>query len=260
MTFCMYVDESGNSGLKVVKDPRYRYLSLTGVVFEQDYLRQYAAPALDDLKQRFFGASELQHVCLHRKELIACSPPFQVLEDPIVRNRFNFELLGLLDRLDFKVITVIIDKIEYFNRYRSDRLEPYHLCLSNLVERYVMYLQECDATGDVISEARGKSEDRRLKTEFTRLFDEGTERLSSGILQRHLSSRQLKLRTKADVVAGLEIADLLAHPSHVYLINRYEGTSSPENFGARIARILITDKFLRSVSGKVAEYGMKWLP
>ena len=34
----MYVDEVGNADLNASQDPNHRYLSLTGVVFELDYM------------------------------------------------------------------------------------------------------------------------------------------------------------------------------------------------------------------------------
>ena len=38
MKFRLYVDEVGNSDLKSFDNPDHRYLSLTGVVFELDYV------------------------------------------------------------------------------------------------------------------------------------------------------------------------------------------------------------------------------
>jgi len=38
MKYRLYIDEVGDPGLKAAKDPRYRYLSLTGIIMELDYV------------------------------------------------------------------------------------------------------------------------------------------------------------------------------------------------------------------------------
>jgi hypothetical protein len=53
----------------------------------------------------------------------------------------------------------------------------------------------------------------RLKASFHRLWENGTEYVTPDQFQRALTSRQLKVKLKANNVSGLQLADLLAHPS-----------------------------------------------
>lgn len=64
-----------------------------------------------------------------------------------------------------------------------------------------------------MAESRGGKEDRRLKDSFLRLWKEGTEFITPEIFQKVLTSKQLKVKPKINNIAGLQIADLLAHPS-----------------------------------------------
>lgn len=64
-----------------------------------------------------------------------------------------------------------------------------------------------------MAESRGGKEDMRLKDSFIRLWESGTEYVAPEEFQKTLTSKQLKVKTKANNVAGLQLADLLAHPS-----------------------------------------------
>lgn len=256
----MYVDEVGNSDLGASHDPNHRYLSLTGVILELEYVAQFVFPALENLKQRYFGSHPDDPVILHRKELVNKKPPFENLLVPATEAAFNQELLGLLTRLDYTVVTVIMDKLEHSERYKVWRFDPYHYCLTVLVERYVLWLQRHKAVGDVMAESRGGNEDRRLKDSFERAYGHGSDFVQSDAFARHLTSRQLKVRAKSNNVAGLQLADLIAHPSYRATLARHNREALPANFGGQIAEILEASKYNRSPHGKIDGWGRKWLP
>ncbi|MBM4117973.1 DUF3800 domain-containing protein [bacterium] len=155
MKYRMYVDEVGNSDLKASSEPNHRYLSLTGVILELGYVDAKVFPALEDLKRRYFGSHPDDPIVLHRKELLNRKPPFMALRDPEVALRFDRELLLLLGDLEYRVITVVIDKREQVERYQTWRYDPYHYCLKVLLERYVLWLGRNRAQGDVMAESRG---------------------------------------------------------------------------------------------------------
>ena len=136
----MYVDEVGNPGLKATLQPNDRYLSLTGVVISLDHERDVVHPMIEDLKNRYFGSHPDQPVVFHRKELVNRKWPFQALRDPRVEEAFNAELLSLVRDLEYVVITAVIDKFAHLAQYHQWAKDPYHYCLSVLMERYVMWL------------------------------------------------------------------------------------------------------------------------
>jgi len=89
-------------------------------------------------------------------------------------------------------------------------MHPYHYCLNVLLERYVNFLLENNGYGDVVAEVRGKKEDRLLKSEFEHFYENGTYYLNAKVVQRKLSSKKLKLKTKEARISGLELSDMLA--------------------------------------------------
>jgi hypothetical protein len=260
MKYRIYVDEVGNSDLGASQDPNHRYLSLTGALFDLGYIDAVVHPRLEDLKRRFFGSHADEPVILHRKELVNQRPPFESLRNPDVKDRFDRELLALLRELDYTVMTVVIDKLEHQQRYQVWRYDPYHYGLHVILERYVLWLKRRNARGDVMAESRGGREDRRLKDSFERICREGTDYLDAGLFSQFLTSGQLKVKPKANNIAGLQIADLIAHPSYRACMARREGRSLADNFGGMIARILEGGKYDRSPSGRIEGWGQKWLP
>jgi len=260
MKFRLYVDEVGNSDLRASIDPNHRYLSLTGVIFELEYVRSTVFPAVESLKTRYFNSHPDEPLILHRKELVNRRYPFHALRNATVEKSFNKELLYLLEKLDYVVITAVIDKLEHQRRYSVWRYDPYHYCLSVLVERYVLWLESRGAHGDVMAESRGGKEDRRLKNSFSRLYEEGSNYVAATTFTRYLTSKQLKVKPKSNNIAGLQLADIIAHPSYKATVARHLGAPLPSNFGGKIARILEEDKYYRSPMGRIDGWGRKWLP
>lgn len=260
MTFRMYVDEVGNSGLNTSSDSRHRYLSLTGVVFDLDHVAEVVSPRLEDLKWRHFRSHPDEPLVLHRKELVNKRPPFDRLRDAEAEAHFNQDLLGLLRDSEYIVITVAIDKWEHHTRYSVWHYDPYHYCLMALVERYAVWLEEQNQSGDVLAEGRGGNEDMRLKQSYETLWQRGTEYISAHRLQAALTSRQLKVKRKDNNIAGLQIADLVAHPSQRAMVIEREQLPPKPDFGAQIETILCLDKYRRSTQGQIAGWGKKWLP
>ncbi len=260
MKYRLYVDEVGNSDLNASKDPNHRYLSLTGVIIGLDYVQTTVFPAVERLKAGYFGSHPDDPLILHRKELVNKRFPFHRLQDPEVEKHFNDDLLTLLRELDYTVITTVIDKLEHEQRYTTWRYDPYHYCLAVLMERYIFWLEQRDVTGDVMAESRGGKEDRRLKDSFERLYAHGTEYVPATKFANQLTSKQLKVKPKSNNIAGLQIADLLAHPSFKVTQARRENKGLPGNFGGEIGKILEASKYHRSPSGKIDGWGRKWLP
>src|SRR6266540_5160433 len=140
MKYLMYIDEVGNSDLNASQNPDHRYLSLTGVIIELQHVDTVVFPSLETLKRKYFGSHPDEPIILHRKELVNKKFPFENLRDPAVEQAFNGDLLRLLTGLDYTVLTAVIDKQEHNQRYKVWRFDPYHYCLTVLVERFVRWL------------------------------------------------------------------------------------------------------------------------
>ncbi len=151
MKYRMYVDEVGYASHKNCQDELYRYLSLTGVIIDLAYVKETAAPALDQMKRRLFDPHPDEVVILHRNDIVRKRPPFECLFDPQKRREFDELLLHLLTELSYFVVTVVIDKQEQLERYGVWQHDPYHYAMQVLLERYVMWLESKGAGGDVLA-------------------------------------------------------------------------------------------------------------
>ena len=213
MKFRVYIDEVGNADLGSSDNPNHRFLSLTGVILELDYVKATLHPQMESLKTRHFGHHPDDPIVFHRKEMLNAKDPFRALKNPVTRARFDGELLALLDTWDYTVISVCIDKKKHKETYKTWRYDPYHYCLSVLVERYVFHLNRVRAMGDAMAESRGGKADMRLKAAFARLWEKGTEYVAPEHIREVFTSKQLKVKPKVNNIPGLQLADLLAHPS-----------------------------------------------
>jgi len=256
----IYIDEVGNHDLKHVNDPNQRYLSLTGVIFELDYVAKELFPKLEVLKTKYFKSHPDNPAVLHRKELINKKPPFEALRDPYVAGAFDREFLKLLTKLDFVVMTVVLDKKQYKEQYLVWRYDPYHYCLRVLVERFVLFLELKEAVGDVMAESRGGKEDMRLKKSFHRVYKEGTEFVHTEKFKSCLTSSQLIVKPKSNNIAGLQVADLIAYPSYKRILFQKGRVEKVGKFGEQIVNILEDHKYYRGISNRLWGYGKKWFP
>lgn len=256
----LYIDEVGNSDLGSSSNPNHRYLSLTGIIIELEYVSRTVFPTVEELKQKYFDSHPDEPIILHRKELVNKKHPFESLQNPDTEKCFNQDLLNLLQDLDYAVISVVIDKQEHQERYSVWRFDPYHYCLAVMIERYVFWLKDRNAVGDVMAESRGGKEDKRLKDSFEGVYTKGTVFVPAEIFITHLTSKQLKVKPKSNNIAGLQLADLIAHPSQRVILSYKGHQPLPDNFGGEIGKILVNCKYIRSSSGKLDGWGRKWLP
>ncbi len=258
----IYIDEVGNHDLTHADNPNQRFLSLTGVILESGYTLNILQLEMNEIKRRFFQRDPDEPVIFHRKELVNKRSPFQALWDQGIEQQFNTELLLALARWEYQVITVVIDKKAHRDQYAVWHHHPYHYCLSVLLERFVLFLHYNDYQGDVMVESRGGKEDRKLKDSYNRLYRHGTDHIPVERWQERLTSSQLKVKPKSANVAGLQLADLIAHPvQREILIENGLLVDKRNIFGDQICAILRQSKYYRHRgTGQIEGYGKKLLP
>lgn len=239
MKYRIYIDEVGNSDLGSSDNPNHRFLSLTGIIIELGYVSSCLNPEMESFKKEFFGSHPDEPIIFHRKELLNAKPPFQKLKDVKIREAFDKQLLKFLKDWEYKVVTVCIDKQKHAKTYSTWRYDPYHYCLEVLLERYIFFLDSKNAVGDVMAESRGGKEDKRLKNSFNRLYKKGTDYIEPERFAKRLTSCQLKIKNKANNISGLQLADLLAHPSRNEILKEKGLREKPmPPFGQKIIEIL----------------------
>ncbi len=239
----LYLDESGDHVFRDTSHISHRYLCLLGCWFQNpDYLKFHHN--LEALKAAHLPHHPDNPVVLHREDMIHARKAFKVLRDDEKRAAFDEGLLALIQRSNFRMVAVVIDKDALKQKYGETASHPYHLGLGFLLQRYAGYLNHVNRVGDMMAEARGGKEDRLLKDSYQRVYEHGIWGItSSDYFQTALTSRNLKIKSKTANIAGLQLADLLGHPAKMWVLKK-EGLLNTEiaPFAKRIMKIS-TEKF-----------------
>lgn len=252
----MYIDEVGNSDLNSSSNPLHRFLSLTGVILDLDYVRDTLFHEMEGLKAKYFNYHPDEPVIFHRKEIVNAKRPFEALRDLKIKESFDSDLLDRLTEWEYIAITVCLDKKTHKETYQVWRYDPYHYCLAILLERFYFFLSTIHVQGDVMAESRGGKEDKRLKASFLKLWNEGTQYVAAEKFQEVLTSKQLKIKPKANNISGLQLADLIAHPSRNEILHENNLLERPlAPFASKIISVLQKKYYQRT--GKV--FGKKFL-
>lgn len=239
MKYRLYIDEVGNPDFGSCHDHNHRFLSLTGIILDTEHVQNTVHPQMEKLKRDFFDHHPDEPLIFHRKDIVNAKPPFQVLQDLQIKESFNNSFLALLRDWDYTVITVCIDKLSHSEKYTEWKFEPYHYCLEILLERYLYFLDAKKTVGDAMAESRGGKEDMKLKEVYTRLWELGTHFVSASRFQNRFTSRQLKIKAKTNNISGLQLADLIAHPSRNEILHEKGILDKPlAPFAQEIIKIL----------------------
>lgn len=206
----MYVDESGNADYPRKTDARagMRYLSLTGIAVSEDVCVNVLSSKIDNMKYLLTGDYD-EKFTLHRDEIKDRKGVYNCLHDPEIEAKWNCLIEDLICDTDYVLFCVVIDKVQHQKSYTNPN-HPYHYCLEVILERYIRFLSDVDGRGDVMFESRGKNEDDELRKQYERIFHYGNRYMSPNYIQRYLTSKDIKLKDKTKMIAGLEMADLLA--------------------------------------------------
>jgi Protein of unknown function (DUF3800) len=256
----LYLDEVGNDDIGNVADDRYRYLSLTGVIIQHDYARDVAGPRLEELKREIFCQDPDEAVILHRKDIFQRKGIFGKLNDIALCARFDAAIISYLTEIDYVVITVFIDKKGMMNQTHWNNKHPYHYLMEILVEKYVQWLERHNGDGDVMPEMRRGKKDAALQKAFNYVQRWGSYYVNSTRVRARLPGNKLKFRAKYENISGLQICDLLAHPSHMDIRLRKGHRVNIGTFSQQIIPILGGSKYDRSYAGGIVGYGIKYLP
>ena len=238
----VYVDESGDHGLKTI-DPNYPVFVLVFCIFKKDDYINTAMPLLQMFKFKHFGHDQ---TILHETDIRKDRGDFAFLKSKTVKKAFLEELTSIVQKTPFVLISTVIKKELYRQRYSAPE-NPYHVALRYGLERVFYYLFELKAklgNTHLVVEKRGKVEDDELELEFRRVCD------GFNYLQQPLPF-ELVFADKKSNSTGLQLADLIARPIGLHILK-------PEQDNRAFA--IIDDKFYRNGKGNRNGYGLKCFP
>ncbi len=201
--YIVYVDESGDHGLKTIDD-NYPVFVLAFCIFRKQYYIEKIVPQLQGFKFQHFGHDQ---TILHETDIRRDRGDFSFLKTREAKDNFLNELTTIIEQSPFTLISTVIKKIPYRERYH-DPANPYHVALGYGLERVFYFLRDQQAHIQklhVVVEKRGKQEDRELELEFRRICDGGN-------YEREQLPFELVFADKKSNSVGLQFADLIARP------------------------------------------------
>ncbi len=203
--YIAFLDECGDHSLDKI-DHDFPVFLLALLVVERKHYAEEIIPRIGQLKLKYWNH---EGVNLHSRDIRKAYGAFSFMLVPEKRNAFIQELTGIMCCMEYTLFISAIDKQKHKAKYGANAYNPYNMALKLNLER-VMDLMALNGETElpVIAEARGKSEDNMLEIEFLRLMSSGTEYISK--LSR--LACPLVFRNKRDNVAGIQLADLCAHP------------------------------------------------
>jgi hypothetical protein len=247
----LYFDETGVHLYNKLDSVQGRYLALCGAIFEEtEYLKFQVE--WEKLKRQFFHGDPDEPIILHRKELMSKSGIFSPLADEATRLAFNRAFLQIVEQAPFTSLLVVIDKARHQSNYQSP-WHPYHYCLVALLQRYGLWLN--NRRGDIMGESRGRVEDEQLMSAYSNLYSNGCKWHRAPFYQQRFTSKEIKLWPKIKNVAGLQLADLLAHPAKMRCLCNHQIPEVQESEFGKLVADVFWKKIRTRASGKSAGFG-----
>ncbi len=211
--YIAFFDECGDHSLtKIDKD--FPLFLLCTVIVKRDIYADQIIPAIAKFKLKYFAHEGIN---LHSREIRKAEGPFKILQNSELRQNFLTELSQLMATIPFTLFITAIQKNEYAKRYGKEARNPYDVALEYSFERILSFLEtQNEHQLPVIAEARGQQEDDALLASFQKLMTHGTYYNSAQRFRKLICP--ISFRRKHDNIAGIQLADLCAHPTARHLL------------------------------------------
>ncbi len=237
-----------------------RFLSLTGIAMRTDEARDSLSPKFNWIKSKIFDHDADSPLIFHRKKIVQRKGDFGLLNDDSKSGLFNKAIIRTMKVCDYRVMTAVIDKLDASTKQRWREKHPYHYLMQILTEKFSRFLDRMDDFGDIMPEGRMGKKDDYLQEAYRQVRANGNFYYKPAQIRFRIPSDNLKLRYKRDNIDGLQLADLIAHPSHMSILAEKGFPVTLGPFAQIIEEILLANKYDRSIYGVIEGYGRKFCP
>jgi Protein of unknown function (DUF3800) len=245
MSKILFLDESGDHNLTAI-DPQHPIFVLGGIIADRDYALGEMTQKLNSFKLDLFGTTD---ITLHTADFSRQRHGFEQMKNRAFCEKFYIELNKLISDLKITIIACAIMKQQHMDKYGLGAVDPYHLSLNILAERFCFDIgSKPISKGKIVAEARDSTLNRQLDIAWLNAKVSGTNFLQAVDINDRIES--LVLKTKADKIAGLEIADAVVTPIARRVLRK----------NSRIDLNIIKSKMRKNHLGEVMGYGLVLLP
>jgi hypothetical protein len=239
--YIVYVDESGDHSLESI-NPDYPLFVLSFCLFRKEAYVDQVTTAIRRLKFQTFGHDM---VILHEHDIRKRMHAFSKMGKEL-REEFMDALSDIIDRADFTLFAIVIDKRRLKTRYARPE-HPYHLAMEFGLERLYRFLRDNGAGGCLtylVCEARGKQEDSALELEFRRICD------GANYFRCPLPFDIIIVDKKTNS-EGLQLADLMARPIGLSVLRPDQPNRTTD---------ILEKKYYKDKGGRKEGFGLKLFP
>ena len=229
--YIAFIDECGDHTLELIDKDFPLFLLATVVVRRADYADRII-PALAQFKLKYWVH---EGVNLHSRDIRKAKGPFGFLQVPALRKTFMDELSSLMYELPYALFIAAIRKDHHKAQSGADAANPYDLALEFTLEQIIRFIEGKGLRQiPFVAEARGRKEDNTLERCFYRMISEGTAHVD-GTRFKSLDC-PLVFRNKFDNIAGIQLADLCAHPCARHILQPGHASRAFEIVNEKIYR------------------------
>lgn len=180
------------------------YFALGGyAILKEDY-ENILVPKLQKIKTDLMPDPNLP---LHLYDMRKNIKGFEFLSDMNVRNSLFDRIKQLIKDLPINIFVASINKKKYSNMYHDKINDVYDITLQTILENFVHFLNENNATGSFFVESRNSIENKYLQVCYYRLLTGGTLYIDSNTIMDKLSILSFPL--KSDNNLGVQLADFI---------------------------------------------------
>lgn len=244
MSKILFLDESGDHNLIAI-DPQHPIFVLGGVIVERKYALDEMTDKVNSFKKSLFGTT---NIILHTADFTRQKNGFERMKEKDFCERFYTKLNRLISELDITIVACAIKKKQHMDKYGLDAIDPYHLSLNILIERFCFDIGRSLPKAKIIAEARDTTLNNQLKLAWLNVKISGTRYLQAVDINNRIEG--LILKTKQDRISGLEIADAIVTPIARQVLQR----------PSRVDWNIIKSKMRKNHLGEIIGYGLVTLP
>ena len=208
--YVMFIDETGIPDIKTKDQP----FTLTGVIFENKYAideNQRVSKLTQEINQYKMACFNRLDLPLHLDHISRGKKGYTNIPRQ-QRENFYLNLPNFLSGLDFKIISVTIDK-DKLEKYYEPSKDPYVIAFTHLLKTFYTFIGSSKVeTARIICESRDDNQNLQVQKAFFDVFNNGTIHLNIETHREKIKGFVIAKKDDSMYKSGLEIADLVCNP------------------------------------------------